>query len=191
MFTLGPGLRAGCRPGQSISRDSVPGPPRPARRQGPRKAWLRVLLGNTNSQMGRSDSRLCRYITLHGRPLSRGAGVWEKAEGLGWPQPPCPRSPGEHSGSQAPWGGAWGASPSSAPQGPLHLLGSRHWPGAAAQHMDVAGEDHPLSKLRVRIEPGPGPSRPAVGQSPGAPPRTRSTRREKEPPGPPRLLRPV
>lgn len=53
------------------------------------------------------------------------------------------------------------------------------------QHMDVTGEDHPLNKLRVRIEPGQGPPAPPWAGALAAPPAHPGPSGGRSPQGPP------
>lgn len=112
--------------------------------------------------------------------------MWERGRGVGWPQPLCPRSPGSTLAHRAPWGGAREVPAPLLPhRACLHLLGSRHWPGAAAAAHGRHGRGPPAEQAAREDRARSGPSRPAVGQSPGALPAHPGPSGERSPPGPP------
>ena len=166
---------------------------RPARRRpGTRgKAWRQCLLSIGTVRWEGQTPVSADTITLHRRALSAGQCAEERPR-IGWPQPPCPRSPGSTPAHRAPWGGAREVPAPLLPhRARLHLLGSRHRPGTAAAAHGRHGRGPPAEQAAREDRARSGPSRPAVGRSPsGSASAPRSLGRE-EPPRPSELLRPV
>ena len=154
--------RAGCRPrSEHLTGQCAWRPPSCQETGAQGKAWLRV----SSRQYEQSDGkvRLPSLQTHHAARKApvRGTVCGREAEGS------AGHSLSAHGPQGAPWlTGHLGEAhvrcqPLFCPTGPAYTcLEAATGRALLRQHMDVTGEDHPLNKLRVRIEPGRGPPAP-------------------------------
>lgn len=102
---------------------------------------------------GWSDSRLYRHHHAAQKAPARGSVCGRRAEGSAVNSLPA----------RGPRGGVRGVPAPFLPTGPAYTcLEAATGRALLRQHMDITGEDHPLNKLRVRIEPGQRPPAPCA-----------------------------